>query len=176
MTINGPNRGLVQRAGFSANSKEVCLLGPLIDIFFSERLLLNSVDLRIKLTWANDTFCFMCAPNSNFWLKIQGASLFIKKAAISPAMRLGQAASLLRVNALYSLSHVNVKTYSIPENSQICNQDNLFLCTMPKYIVLGIGNHEAFTGKNELSPFSFIHNDVEYMALCQDGWQVLPRG
>ncbi|KAI3358978.1 hypothetical protein L3Q82_015360 [Scortum barcoo] len=31
---------------------------------------------------------------------------------------------------------------------------------------------EAFTGKRNLSPFNFIHNDVEYLALCQDGRQV----
>ncbi|KAL7389077.1 hypothetical protein ABVT39_026128 [Epinephelus coioides] len=43
---------------------------------------------------------------------------------------------------------------------------------MPKYIVLAMVNHEAFTGKSDLSPFNFAHNDVEYLALCQDARQV----
>lgn len=60
---DGPNKGLVQRAQFSEESKEVHLLGPLhSDIFFSERLLLNSVDLRIKLTRASDAFSLMGLP------------------------------------------------------------------------------------------------------------------
>ncbi|XP_067465287.1 uncharacterized protein F54H12.2-like [Thunnus thynnus] len=171
--INGPNRGLNKRAAFSVNSREVHLLGALhTDILFSERLLLNSVDMRIKLTRASDAFCLMCATDGTFRLKIQGASLFIKKVNVSPAVRLGHASALLRGNALYPLSRVSVKTYSIPENSRVCNQENLFLGTMPKYIVLGMVNHEAFTGRRNLCPFNFHHYDVEYLALCQDGRQV----
>jgi len=170
---NGPNKGLVKRAVFTAESRELHLMGALhTDIFFSERLLLNSVDLRIKLTRSSDAFTLMCANDSTYRLKILGASLFIKKATIAPAVRLGHAAALMRGNALYPLSRVNIKTYSIPVNSRICNQENLFLGNMPKYIVLGMVNHEAFTGRRTLSPFNFLHNDMEYLALCQDGRQV----
>ncbi|XP_040895126.1 uncharacterized protein F54H12.2-like [Toxotes jaculatrix] len=170
---NGPNRGLNERASYTANSREVHLMGPLHgDLFFCERLLLNNVDMRIKLNRSSDSFCLMGPRNSNFRLKILGASLFVKKVTVSPAVRLGHAAALLKGNALYPLSRINVKTYSIPENSRVCNQENLFLGAMPKYVVLGMVNHEAFTGSRELSPFNFIHNDVEYLALCQNGKQV----
>ncbi|TWW77920.1 hypothetical protein D4764_11G0000410 [Takifugu flavidus] len=147
--VNGPNNGLTRRAASTARSREVHLLGPLHgDIFFCERLLLNSVDLRIKLTRANDAFCLM------------------------GALRLGHAAALMKGNALYPLSRVNVKTYSIPANSRVCNQENLFLGSIPKYVVLGMVHHEAFTGRRDLSPFNFRHYDIEYLALCQDGRQV----
>lgn len=43
---------------------------------------------------------------------------------------------------------------------------------MPKYLILGAVNHEAFMGKSNLNPFNFIHNDAEYLALCQDGRQI----
>lgn len=91
---------------------------------------------------------------------------------VSPAIRLGHASALMRGNALYPLSRVNVKTYSIPENSRICTQENLFLGAIPKYLVLGMVHHEAFTGRRDLSPFNFRHMDVEYMALCKDGRQL----
>ena len=42
---------------------------------------------------------------------------------------------------------------------------------MPKYIVLGMVHHKAFTGRRDLSPFNFKHMDI-YLALCQDGKQV----
>ncbi|TWW62395.1 hypothetical protein D4764_04G0010420 [Takifugu flavidus] len=171
--VNGPNKGLTRRAASTARSREVHLLGPLHgDIFFCERLLLNSVDLRIKLTRANDAFCLMGARDSAFSLKVLGASLFVKKVAVSPAVRLGHAAALMKGNALYPLSRVNVKTYSIPANSRVCNQENLFLGSIPKYVVLGMVHHEAFTGRRDLSPFNFRHYDIEYLALCQDGRQV----
>ncbi|TWW55983.1 hypothetical protein D4764_09G0010330 [Takifugu flavidus] len=87
-------------------------------------------------------------------------------------IRLGHAAALMKGNALYPLSRVNVKTYSIPANSRVCNQENLFLGSIPKYVVLGMVHHEAFTGRRDLSPFNFRHYDIEYLALCQDGRQV----
>ncbi|TWW69759.1 hypothetical protein D4764_18G0005650 [Takifugu flavidus] len=54
----------------------------------------------------------------------------------------------------------------------VCNQENLFLGSIPKYVVLGMVHHEAFTGRRDLSPFNFRHYDIEYLALCQDGRQV----
>lgn len=81
----------------------------------------------------------------------------MSKKRLSPVMRLGHAAALMKGNALYPISHVNVKTYSIPENSRICSQENLFPGAMPKYIVLGMVHHEAFTGRRDLSPFNFQH-------------------
>nr|XP_054588416.1 uncharacterized protein LOC107374313 [Nothobranchius furzeri] len=173
VVINGRNLGLNQRATFTENSREVDLIGPLhSDIFFCERLLLNSVDLRIKLTRACDAFCLMGARDSTYKLKLLGASLFVKKVNISPAVRLGHESALLKANAMYPLSRVTVKTYSIPQNSRICNLENLFLGANPKYIVLGLVDHEAYTGRRDLSPFNFRHMNVEYLALSRDGKQI----
>uniref|UniRef100_A0A1A8JH95 Uncharacterized protein n=1 Tax=Nothobranchius kuhntae TaxID=321403 RepID=A0A1A8JH95_NOTKU len=170
---NGPNTGLNQQAIFTKNSREVDLIGPLhSNIFFCKRLLLNSVDLRIKLTRASDAFCLMGVRDSTYKLKLLGASLFVKKVNISPAVRLGHESALLKANAMYPLSRVTVKTYSIPQNSRICNLENLFLGAIPKYIVLGLVDHEAYTGRRDLSPFNFRHMNVEYLALSRDGKQI----
>ena len=102
---NGPNNGLNQRAVFTEESREVDLLGPLhADIFFCERLLLNLVDLRIKLIRSNDAFCLMGTRACEFTLKITAASLFVKKVTVSLAVRLGHATALMKGNALYPLS------------------------------------------------------------------------
>ncbi|TWW53913.1 hypothetical protein D4764_0165570, partial [Takifugu flavidus] len=58
------------------------------------------------------------------------------------------------------------------DTAGVCNQENLFLGSIPKYVVLGMVHHEAFTGRRDLSPFNFRHYDIEYLALCQDGRQV----
>lgn len=120
------------------------LLGPLrSEIFFCERLLLNSVDLRIKVIRSSDPFSLMGGRDSEFSLKTLSASLFVKKVTVSPAVQLGHAAAMMKGNALYPLSRVCVKTYYIPENSGICNQENLFLGTMPKYLILGMIHHDT---------------------------------
>ncbi|KAK2810389.1 hypothetical protein Q5P01_000404 [Channa striata] len=167
--LNGPNRGLTQRARFSAESKEFQVLGPLhADIFFCERLLLNSLDIRIKLTRGSDAFCLMHAANREYRLHV----FYVKKVTVAPAVHIGHSAALIKSNALYPLSRINLKTFSIPANSRICTQENLFLGTLPNYIVLGLANHEAFTGSSNLNPFNFIHCDLEYLVICQDGRQI----
>ncbi|KAI3362837.1 hypothetical protein L3Q82_001872 [Scortum barcoo] len=77
--LDGPNQGFKARAAhlspFSKNSREVHLLGttsPRRHPFLLKRLLLNSVDLRIKLIRASDAFCLMGqAADSTFHLTIQ---------------------------------------------------------------------------------------------------------
>ncbi|KAK2847585.1 hypothetical protein Q5P01_010584 [Channa striata] len=171
---NGPNRGLTQRARFSAESKEFQVLGPLhADIFFCERLLLNSVDIRVKLTRGSDAFCLMHAANRDYRLHVLSGSLFVKKVTVAAAVRIGYSAALYKRNALYPLSRINLKTFFIPANSRICTQENLFLGTLPNFIVLGLVNHKAFTGSSNLNPFNFIHCDLEYLAICQNGRQIL---
>ncbi|TWW77700.1 hypothetical protein D4764_12G0010900 [Takifugu flavidus] len=141
--------------------------------------------LRVKITNANGsnlandaassaTHPYRCMIETllNFspdTLSSQFTGVFFTKI---PPVRLGHAAALMKGNALYPLSRVNVKTYSIPANSRVCNQENLFLGSIPKYVVLGMVHHEAFTGRRDLSPFNFRHYDIEYLALCQDGRQV----
>ncbi|KAK2861651.1 hypothetical protein Q5P01_001184 [Channa striata] len=120
VVVNGPNRGLTERARFSAKGFQV--LGPLhADILFYERHLLNSVDIRVKLT---------------------------RTVTVAPAVRIGHSAALIKSN------------------------ENLFLGTLPNYIALALVNHEAFTGHSNLNPFNFIHCDLQYLAMCQDGRQI----
>lgn len=167
------NNGLVKRAQRVVGSRPFHVIGPLhADILFCERLLLNNVDLRIKLIKANDDFCLMSPAGSDHKLKILSASLFVKRVTVSPAVALGHAAALRRENALYPISRINIKTYSIPQNSRTCQQDNLFLGPIPRYVVISMVNHADFVGRRQGNPFNFQHFDLEYLALCQEGRQI----
>ncbi|XP_057675664.1 uncharacterized protein F54H12.2-like [Corythoichthys intestinalis] len=173
LTGDAVNEGLVNRAQRVAGSRSFYVIGPLhADIFFCERLLLNNVDLRVKLIKANNDFCFISPANSDHKLKILSASLFVKRVAVSPAVSLGHEAALRKENALYPLSRINVKTYSIPQQSRTCQQDNLFLGPMPRYVVVGLVAHTAFTGRRESNPFNFANYNMEYLALTQEGRQI----
>ncbi len=91
-------------------------------------------------------------PRTHAFLSILGASLCVKKVTVSLAVHLGHAAALLKGNALYPLSRIYVKTYSIPQNSWVCNQENLFLDVMLKYVVLGMVHHKAFMREETCPP------------------------
>ena len=54
------NQGFAKRSHFIQNSKQFVLSGPIFaDIFMTDRLLLNMMDLRVVLNRSSNTFCLM---------------------------------------------------------------------------------------------------------------------
>lgn len=95
----------------------------------------------------------------------------MKKVSVSPIVRLGHAQALLSTTAKYPIDRVNLKNFSIPAGSRVCNQENLFLGTLPKSVVLAMVDNDAFTGSYNKNPFAFKHYDLEFLALYVDGHQ-----
>jgi hypothetical protein len=170
-TIPGAgNEGLTKRAAFTNASNVVELLAPIhCDMFFQPKLLLNGVDIRIRLTRAKDAFCLMSGDAIDYKLKILSASLFVKRVSVSPAVRLGHAQALLSATAKYPIDRVCVKNFSIPAGARVSNHENLFLGTLPKSIILAMTDNSAFTGAYDKNPFAFKHFNLEYLNLTADG-------
>ncbi|XP_067417955.1 uncharacterized protein F54H12.2-like [Emydura macquarii macquarii] len=119
----GENLGFVKRANLTAQSRAIELLGHLhSDLFFQEKLLLNGVDVKIKLTRSKDAFCLMGDAAEGYKLRIVSASLFVKK--------------------------------------------------LPKTLVLGFVDNDAFSGNYAKNPFHFKHYDINFVALYVDGEQI----
>ncbi|KAL0150112.1 hypothetical protein M9458_054539 [Cirrhinus mrigala] len=168
----GENQGLAKRAAFTNASNVVELLAPIhSDIFFQEKLMLNGVDIKVHMTRGKDEFCLMRSDAVAYKLNIVSASLFVKKVSVSPAVRLGHAQALLSTTAKYPIDRVSLKNFSVPAGSRVCNQENLFLGTLPKSVVLAMVDHDAFTGSYSKNPFAFKNYDLEFLALYVDGQQ-----
>lgn len=93
----------------------------------------------------------------------------MKKVAVSPAVKLAHAKALMHTNVKYPIDRVCLKNFSIPAGTRVCNQENVFLRQIPKFIVLGFVDHEAFTGSYSRNPFAFNHYDIEFLCLYADG-------
>lgn len=171
--LDGDNEGFIQRAALTAQSRKLDLLGHLhADIFFQEKLMLNGVDVKIKLTRNKDTFCILSGEQDAFKLQILSASLFVKKVKVTPGVRLGHAEALLTANAKYPVDRVGMKVFSIAAGSRVTNQENLFLGQLPKQVVIGFVDNDAFSGNFAKNPFNFKHYDINFVALYVDGEQV----
>ena len=169
----GDNVGFTKRATFTEGSNVVELLAPIhSDLFFQEKLMLNGIDIKIRLSRAKDEFCLMRGGDAvAYKINIISASLFVKKVSVSAAVRLGHAQALQRATAKYPIDRVCVKNFSIPAGTRVTNQENLFLGPLPKSIVIGMVYNEAFTGSYNRNPFAFKHFDLEFMAIYVDGEQ-----
>ncbi|XP_026104439.1 uncharacterized protein F54H12.2-like [Carassius auratus] len=168
----GRNEGLTKRSLYTGRSSEVELLAPIhSDIFFQEKLLINGLDLKLRFIRAKDEFCLMRSDDLAYKLHIAAASLFVKKVSVSPPVRLAHAQTLLSTTAKYPIDRVCLKSFSIPAGSRVSNQENLFLGTLPKSIVIGMVDNDAFTGSYEKNPFAFKHYNLEFLTVYVDGQQ-----
>ncbi|XP_077065900.1 uncharacterized protein F54H12.2-like [Siphateles boraxobius] len=168
----GNNAGLTKRATYTSRSREVELFTPIhADIFFQEKLLLNGVDVKLRFIRAKDEFCLMRGDDIAYKLNITAASLFVKKVSVSPPVRLAHAQALLSTTAKYAVDRVCLKTFSIPTGSRVLNQENLFLGTLPKSIIIAMVDNDAFTGSYTKNPFAFKHYNLEFLAVYVDSQQ-----
>lgn len=175
-TLDGNNSGFSKRARATTRSKSIELLGPLFgDIFNQPKLILNGLDLKIKLCRNKDAFCLMSAEPDQFKVQILQASLYVKRVQVSPAVRIGHSQALLTSPAKYALDRAGLKVYSIPTGTRITNHENLFLGQIPKTVILGFVDNEAFSGSYQRNPLCFHHYNINHAALYLDGQQIPAR-
>ena len=68
------------RVRVTARSRPVERLGPILgDIFNQPKLILNGLDLNIKLTRDKDAFCLLFADAEPFKVQILQAALYVKR-------------------------------------------------------------------------------------------------
>ena len=83
------NLGLKARYAFTKNSNTVDMMGPIhSDIFFQDRLILNGVNLRLKLKRAKNSFCLVSSvPGAAFKVVITEAILYVRKVKLPLLLR-----------------------------------------------------------------------------------------
>ncbi|XP_069082632.1 uncharacterized protein F54H12.2-like [Pleurodeles waltl] len=168
--LDSPNLGFVKRAGFATESRKFDLLGRIhSDLFFQDKLIVNGIDLKIKLNRNKDGFCLITGDAEQYKLLIQSASLYVKRVNVSPSVRLAHAEALQLSNAKYPIERVSMKVYSIPVGTRLTQQQNLFLGQLPKLVIIGFVDNTAFSGVHNSNPFNFKHYGINTAALVHEG-------
>ena len=121
------NMGLKASYAFTKQSNTVDMMGPIhSDIFFQDRLILNGVNLRIKLNRSKNAFCLLSsAAAPDFKVVITEATLYIRKVKVASSIILGHAAALRKTPAKYPIRRVDCKVLSIPRGFNTFTPDNL---------------------------------------------------
>ena len=171
-TTGGTNQGLQTRYTFTEQSYVVDLLGPLhCDILYSERLLLNHVDVTFKLTPNQPAFALMSGTSSaNYKIAIQSAVLKVRAVKVSPTLQLHHLNELKKgVNAKYPIRRVECKTYTIPSGNPSLHKGDLFNGLVPKRLVIAMADSDAFNGSYTKNPYNFKLYDTSSIKLNVDG-------
>ncbi|GFT28247.1 uncharacterized protein F54H12.2 [Trichonephila clavipes] len=89
-----PNEGFKSRVKFIRRSRTVDMVGRLhVDLFNQDRLLLNLVDVKLKLI-RSKPFCLMGERDYN--VIFEHVSLYVRKVQVNPAVVVGHAKALER--------------------------------------------------------------------------------
>jgi len=165
-------------ATYSLQSKPFEMLGRLhVDICLQSRLLLNRVDVRIRLNPSKSNFCVLTTKaetvTSAPQVTIQHVSLFIKRVRPSLAILSAHTLTLEQGHtAKYPFRRTQIKVCTVSKGESSAHLDALFLGQLPVRMIIGLVQHSAFTGDYKLSPFNFEHFDVNYLSLTADGEEV----
>ena len=170
------NLGLKARYAFTKNSNTVDMMGPIhSDIFFQDRLILNGVNLRLKLNRAKNTFCLVSSVHgANFKVVITEAILYVRKVKVASSITLGHAAALKETTAKYPIRRVDCKVLSISGEFSSFMPDNVFLEHIPKRLVCVLVDTEAFNGTYASNPYNLKHYNLTQKGVYVDGEQI-PR-
>ena len=168
------NLGLKTRYDFSKTSNTIEMAGPLFcDVFFSERLLLSYVDLKVVMNRSSDEFCLMASEgDADYKVKLIDANLKIRKVKVNPSVSLAHEVALKKGPAIYPIRRVECKSFIIPNGNPSLQKDNIFNGLVPKSFVFGLVESAAFNGGFKKNPFNFHHFNLSSLGIAANGESV----
>ena len=148
--------GMIMRRILSIQSKPQELFGPLMaDICQQERLILNGVEIQIRLWPSKDTFRLVTTEDDpSFKMEIVDATLKVCKVTPTPTLLVGHSAALKESNALYPYQKTQIKTFNVPGGQQSFLLDDLYQGQVPSRLVIGMVKSMAFSGSYDYNPYN----------------------
>jgi len=170
-TLGVANAGYTKCKDLTANSSEVDMMGKLhLDMCFQQRHLINGVDVKLPLICAKDTFCLV--GDGQYKVKLKDVAVFCRKVRPSDAVRLAHIKALQKSTAKYPLQRVEVKSFTLPRCNLNWTTESVFLGQLPKRLIVGFMDNDAYNGSFRKNPFNFKHYNINYLWLVKDGEQI----
>ena len=171
------NQGIAKRHKFITNGNQFVLSGPIFaDIFMTDRLLLNMMDLKVVLNRSTDSFCLMEIGNDGSVIEpkvhLTDVVLKIRKVKVDQPVSDGVERMLKQTPALYPIRRVECKILTIPQNLPNIRQDNIFSGIIPKSFVFGLVHVDAYNGVYGKNPYNFAHFGVTSVSLTANGQEI----
>ena len=169
------NQGFAKRHKFIENSKKFTVSGPVFtDVFMSDRLLINMLDLKVVLNRSYNEFCLMDKNSSskNPKVELTDVVLKIRKVKVNQAIRDSTEVLLKQTPAIYPVRRVVCKALSIAPGLPNVRLDNILSGLVPTSFVFGLVDSNAYTGEYSKNPFNFKHYDVSTITLSVNGEEI----
>lgn len=157
------------------SGKTLKLIGPLhLDLSQQERLLLNFVDMNLRLNISDPSFCFILtgATTDRPSIKIANATLHVLKKKLFSDCEAGILKALEKDTCKYFYTNTQLRTRMIDSGITSTFFDNLFPSTLPQRFVMGLLSAKAFNGEWKEDPFAFKHHNLAEIKIFVDSVQI----
>lgn len=162
-SVGVANEGFTARGKVCRLSKKMQLTGPLhIDLASQPKLLINGVNVRIKLEKNKHSFALMSA-NDHYRIIVDSASLYVRKINVAPSVMLAHEKALSMGVIKMPIRRVEVKTYALSSGLQSTIMSNVFVGQLPTRLILGFVSNAAYNGNISKNPFKFSNYDLNYL-------------
>ena len=169
------NTGLGTRSECTKTSKTVELQGRIhSDLLLNqEKLILNGVDLTVKLHRHKPEFCLLSADIAPAYkIIIVDAILYVKKIELTPSVFNAINSVLNDKIAQYAITRTTPKVFTVQRGQQSQHIDNAFLGEIPKRIAVCMMDNDSYNGNNKKNPFNFKHYDLTQIGISVNGEEV----
>ncbi len=165
------NVGLASRSAHFIQSAWVQVMAPLhCDLFFQDRYLLNQIDVRLQLYRNNDRFLLVSFEQApDYKMEIRNMHWLVKAVEIAPSVSLAIEKTLQHFTAKYPVRRVEIKTMNIAAGLRSTADNALFTGQLPRRLVIGCVDSDAFHGTYGKSPFNFKNYDIREVSVSAGG-------
>ena len=165
------NTGFLERGRQYRESTVVQLMAPIhCDLFCQNRYLLNNVDLRIMLYRNSDAFCLMSYDqNPDFKIEVNTMRWYVKGIDVMKSIGLGLERTLMHYTAKYPVRRVEIKTLHVGAGRRETPENSLFSGQIPRRVVIGCVDADAYHGTYGKSPFNFKHYNIHEVSITAGG-------
>lgn len=140
------------------------------EMFVQPKLLPGGCELRIKLHRNEAAFClFAKNETEKYAVNIDTAILMVKHCEISPHVRESHLKMLQTHNMKFPVRRIEMKFFSRAGGRNDLSEQNLVSGILPRRVIVGLVESEAFNGKLTKNPFNFKNFDVSSVILRRNG-------
>ena len=154
------NNGYVQRRKIILRSREFDFYIPVCsDIFQSDRLLHPSISMKLKMARMDDDFSILHEGNNKFTIELNNVRLYGRYIQVSSNLVNQHKALLNQKKPLkYPIKRTIMRSYNIPQGERSIYVSNMFFGgALPKSLIIGFVETEAFHGSYKKNPWNFKH-------------------
>jgi hypothetical protein len=165
------NPAFAIRANMFKNSKTVEVTAPLhIDLFMQDRYMLSQTELRLELHRNSNAFVLQThGALTDVQLSVVQMKLYIRKVEVLDSINLAYEKTMAKYSAKYPIRRVSMINLHITNPARATPLNTLLSGQLPRRIIFGCVDGDAFRGNLAKSPFNFKNFDISEVKVTWGG-------